>query len=135
MDRRNRPASWKEWAKRLRRKTYALYLAYRDPRVPWYAKLIGAFVVAYALSPIDLIPDFIPVIGYLDDLILIPLGIALAIRLIPEAVMQECLAKADEALSKGPRRNWAAGAVVIGIWAAAGIAAAVLALRKIAGSG
>ena len=70
-------------AKKLKTETRALYLAGRDPRTPWYARLLAAVVVAYALSPIDLIPDFIPVLGYLDDLVLVPLGIALAIKMIP----------------------------------------------------
>src|SRR3954466_2024779 len=77
------------WARTLKRDTVALYLAARDPRVPWYAKFVAACVAAYALSPIDLIPDFIPVIGYLDDIILVPLGIALAIRLIPPDLLAE----------------------------------------------
>jgi uncharacterized membrane protein YkvA (DUF1232 family) len=106
----------RKWAKQLRQKTYALYLAYRDPRVPWYAKLFGALVVAYAFSPIDLIPDFIPVLGYLDDLVLIPLGIALAIRMIPRPVMEECLSKAEQAVSGKRTRNWIAGGVIIAIW-------------------
>jgi len=79
----------KQKAKSIKIETYALFLACRDPRTPWYAKGFAALVVAYALSPIDLIPDFIPVLGYLDDLILIPAGIWLAIRLIPDEVMQE----------------------------------------------
>ena len=79
-----RPAS-----PRLRDESYALYLASRDPRTPWYAKLLVAAVVAYAVSPIDLIPDFIPVLGQLDDLLLLPIGIALAIRLVPRAVLEE----------------------------------------------
>src|SRR3954462_1603537 len=77
------------WARALKRDVLALYLAARDPRVPWYAKVVAACVAAYALSPIDLIPDFIPIIGYLDDLILVPLGIALAVRLIPPALLHE----------------------------------------------
>jgi chromate transporter len=84
----------KDRARALKRETYALYLAVRDPRTPWYARAVAAAVVAYALSPLDLIPDFIPVIGYLDDLILVPLGIALALRLIPEPVMRECRERA-----------------------------------------
>ena len=80
-------ARWKMRARQLQAEVYALYLAYRDPRVPWYAKAVAACVVGYALSPIDLIPDFIPVLGYLDDLVLIPLGIALVLRMIPPAVM------------------------------------------------
>lgn len=107
---------FKEWAVQLKQKTYALYLAYRDPRVPWYAKLFGALVVAYAFSPIDLIPDFIPVLGYLDDLILVPLGIALVIRMIPRDVMEECLAEAEKRLSGQKPRNWIAGGAIIAVW-------------------
>lgn len=93
---------------------HALYLAYRDPRVPWYAKLFIASIIGYALSPIDLIPDFIPVLGYVDDFILIPAGIALAVQMIPREVLQECREKAkSEPLGK----NWAAAVVVLVIWA------------------
>ena len=80
---------WKEKAKKLKQEIYALYLAYKDPRVSWYAKIFIVILIGYAISPIDLIPDFIPVIGYLDDLILLPLGIVLAIKLIPREVMEE----------------------------------------------
>lgn len=79
----------KDWAAALKRQTRVVYLAYRDPRTPWYAKAVATSVVAYALSPIDLIPDFIPVIGYLDDLLLVPAGLALAMRLIPDEVLEE----------------------------------------------
>ena len=94
--------------------TYALYLAARDPRTPWYAKLLVAGVVAYALSPIDLIPDFVPILGYLDDLVLLPLGIALAIKLVPDAVLADCRARAS-ALRDRPV-SWAAGLAVVVIW-------------------
>ena len=80
---------WKQQARRLKLETLAIYLAYRDPRVPWYPRLFAACIVGYAFSPIDLIPDPIPVLGYLDDLILIPLGITLALKMIPPAVMAE----------------------------------------------
>ncbi|RWX32769.1 DUF1232 domain-containing protein, partial [Rhizobium leguminosarum] len=73
----------KNWAKSLKRDIVALWLAARDPRVPWHAKVVAGAVAAYALSPIDLIPDFIPILGYLDDLLILPLGIMLAIRLVP----------------------------------------------------
>lgn len=110
-------------ARQLKSDTYALYLAYRDPRVPWYAKVVAACVVAYALSPIDLIPDFIPVLGYLDDLILVPAGIALALRLIPAEVMVEARARARSA-GRGPK-NWLVGGLVLLLWlvgaAAAGL--------------
>jgi uncharacterized membrane protein YkvA (DUF1232 family) len=88
---------WRERARQLKTEVQALRLAYRDPRVPWYAKWILACVVGYALSPIDLIPDFIPVLGYVDDLILVPLGILLAMRMIPKEVLQECREKARAA--------------------------------------
>lgn len=95
----------------------ALYLAAKDERVPWYAKALAAFIAAYALSPIDLIPDFIPVIGYLDDLIILPLGIALVIRMIPENVMEDLRKQADKALIERPRSIF--GAVfVISVWLA-----------------
>ena len=79
--------AWKQWAKRLKTKIYTLYLAYKDPRTPWYARVFAAVVVGYAFSPIDLIPDFIPVLGYLDDLVLLPIGVVLAIKMIPPEVV------------------------------------------------
>lgn len=87
--------SWQQAATQLKHETYAIYLAYKDPRTPWYARLFAALIVAYAFSPIDLIPDFIPVLGYLDDLLLIPLGIALVLRLIPDEVMLDCRQRSD----------------------------------------
>jgi uncharacterized membrane protein YkvA (DUF1232 family) len=75
--------TWKRRARLLKTEVYAIYLAYRDPRTPWYARLFAAVVVAYAFSPLDIVPDFIPVLGYLDDLVLIPLGVALAIKMMP----------------------------------------------------
>jgi uncharacterized membrane protein YkvA (DUF1232 family) len=104
----------KAWAKRIARDVAALGLAARDPRVPWYAKAVAAGVVAYTLSPIDLIPDFIPLLGYLDDLIIVPLGILLAVRLIPDELMREFRAKADD-LVKRPRSLTAAVAI-IAVW-------------------
>lgn len=103
------------WARTLKRDTVALYLAARDPRVPWYAKVVAACVAAYALSPIDLIPDFIPVIGYLDDIILVPLGIALAIRLVPPALLAEHRASASAWIAKRPVSRIGA-LVIILIW-------------------
>lgn len=87
----------KTWAQDLKRDGHAVYLASRDPRVPWYAKVLAIAVAAYALSPIDLIPDFVPIVGYLDDLVLVPLGVWLVVSLIPDEVMVECRAKADAA--------------------------------------
>ena len=106
----------KQRAQQLKAETYALYLAARDPRTPWYAKLLVAGIVAYALSPIDLIPDFIPVIGYLDDLILLPLGILWAIKLIPPTVLTECRARAETYLAQRKPVSWVAATVIIGIW-------------------
>ncbi len=102
-------------ASTLKRETYALALAYRDPRTPWHAKLWAACVVAYAVSPIDLIPDFIPVLGLLDDLILLPMGIALAIRLIPAEILDECRTKAAAQMQESSS-SWIAAAVVVAIW-------------------
>jgi uncharacterized membrane protein YkvA (DUF1232 family) len=107
----------KATATRLRRELFALYLAARDPRTPWYAKAVVACVVAYALSPIDLIPDFIPVLGYVDDLLLLPLGIYLALKMIPQQVLTESrqrAARTSDRLSK----NWVAAAVVVLLWTA-----------------
>jgi uncharacterized membrane protein YkvA (DUF1232 family) len=101
-------------ARRLKRDTYALYLACRDPRTPWLAKAVAGFVVAYALSPIDLIPDFVPVLGYLDDLLIVPAGLTLAVKLIPEPVMNECRERAQLA-SERPT-NWVAAIVIVSIW-------------------
>ncbi len=109
----------RRWAKRLRTEIHALYLACRDPRMPWFAKAVAIFVVAYALSPIDLIPDFVPVFGYLDDLIIVPLGILLARRLIPADVMEECRAAALLDNSWPRPRNWIAGGAIAVIWVAA----------------
>ena len=108
--------AWKQRARQLQRETYALFLAYRDPRVSWAARIWAACVVAYALSPIDLIPDFIPVLGYLDDLLLIPLGIALALRMIPPEVMADSRAKAQEAMGQDRRLGKVAAAVIVTVW-------------------
>ena len=103
-------SSVKIWARRLSRDTDAIYLASRDPRVPWYAKFLAIAVAGYALSPIDLIPDFIPVLGYLDDLIIVPLGIWLVVSLIPEQIMDEYRAIASDA---GQRPVSRAGMITI----------------------
>jgi uncharacterized membrane protein YkvA (DUF1232 family) len=122
-------SAWQQHARRLKRETYALYLATRDPRVPWYAKALAACVVAYALSPLDLIPDFVPILGYLDDLILLPLGVTLALRMIPPAVMAESRSHADHILSGERPRNWAAAAVIGALWLALAALAVVLVAR------
>jgi uncharacterized membrane protein YkvA (DUF1232 family) len=103
-------------ARQLKAETWALALAVRDPRTPWYAKLLVAGIVAYACSPIDLIPDFVPVLGYLDDLVLIPLGIAWALQLIPPAVLVECQARAQEGIQAGKPVSWVAGSIIVVLW-------------------
>jgi uncharacterized membrane protein YkvA (DUF1232 family) len=105
----------RSWAREIKRDVHALYLCARDPRVPWYAKAVALLVAAYALSPIDLIPDFIPVIGYLDDLIIVPLGILLAVQLIPASVLAEHRAAAAQADARPVSRT--AAIVIITIWA------------------
>lgn len=119
--------NWSERARGLKADAYVLYLARRDPRIPWYAKALGLLVVGYALSPIDLIPDFIPVIGYLDDLILVPLGIALVVRMIPGEVWREYKQRAVVELADSKPGNRIAAGIIIAIWsiAAAWIALAV----------
>ena len=121
--------TWKRRARELKIETYALYLAYKDPRVPWYAKIFAACVVGYAFSPIDLIPDPIPILGYLDDLILIPLGILAAVRMIPPQVMTECRARSHEVMNQGKPVNRAAAAIIIGIWLVLAILAFAMILR------
>lgn len=107
---------WKKQVRKLKKETDALYLACKDSRVPWYARALAAVVVAYALSPIDLIPDVIPVIGYLDDAILVPLGIILVLRMIPPAVLAECREKAETAMAQGKPTNWIAAGAIVCIW-------------------
>ena len=107
---------WKAKVRQLNTETYALYLAFRHPKVPWYAKVFAACVVGYLFSPIDLIPDFIPVLGYLDDLILVPLGITLALKMIPKTVWDECREEAQKTLSQDMPRNWVAAGFIIAIW-------------------
>jgi uncharacterized membrane protein YkvA (DUF1232 family) len=107
--------SLRRWAGRLEAEIYALYLAYRDPRVPLHARVFAACVVGYAFSPIDLIPDPIPLLGYLDDLVLIPLGVALAVRMIPEQVLAECRQKARRDVRRRPT-NRVAAAVIVALW-------------------
>src|SRR6185312_9500562 len=104
----------KQWARSLKRDVVALWLAARDPRVPWYAKALAGAVAAYALSPIDLIPDFIPVLGYLDDLLIVPAGIFLAVRLIPPDVLAELRQRAEQQAAR-PRSLVAMG-VIVAIW-------------------
>jgi uncharacterized membrane protein YkvA (DUF1232 family) len=106
----------KERASALNREVYALSIAGRDPRVPWYARIFMGLVLAYALSPIDLIPDFIPVLGYLDDLVIVPLGIAISLKMIPVQVMSEARQKAAEAFRQGKPSSRAGAVLIILIW-------------------
>lgn len=125
---------WKRRAGRLKVETYALYLAYGDPRVPLYAKLFAALVVGLAFSPIDLIPDFIPVLGYLDDLLVVPLGVALAVRMIPGEVLAESRQRAREMVERGERPvSRTAAAVIVALWLALAVLAVYLAARIIRG--
>lgn len=118
-------ANLKDRACRLKAEIYTLYFVVRDPRTPWFAKLLAGAVVAYALSPIDLIPDFIPVLGYLDDLLLLPLGIWLAIRLVPAEVMHDCRRRAEAGMGDVGAVNRTAAVVIVIVW----LGLAVLAIR------
>ncbi len=117
--------TWKQRARQLKKETYAIYIACKDPRVPWYARLFAGCVVAYAFSPIDLIPDVIPILGYLDDLVLVPLGIILVIKMIPPAVLAECREKAEAAMSEGKPTSRIAAIVIVAIWLLLGIVAVI----------
>ena len=108
----------KNKARLLRIEVYAVYLAYKDPRVPWYARIFAACVVGYAFSPIDLIPDPIPILGYLDDLILIPLGIRIALKMIPQEVLADCREQAREVMLQGQPVNKLAALFIVLIWIA-----------------
>lgn len=121
----------RRWARQINRDVHALYLAAQDPRVPWYAKVAAIAVAAYALSPIDLIPDFIPILGYLDDLVLVPLGILLVVKLIPADLMVEFRTAAASADAERVLGKWGAAAVVL-LWAL-GVALAAMWLRAISG--
>ncbi|WHX66381.1 YkvA family protein [Peribacillus frigoritolerans] len=106
----------KIWARGLKRQIFILYFACKDERVPWHAKAFTACVVAYAFSPIDLIPDFIPILGYLDDVILVPIGIMIALKMIPKSVLTDCEVKAEEMMKKGKPKNWIVGSLIVMIW-------------------
>jgi uncharacterized membrane protein YkvA (DUF1232 family) len=126
--------SWKESARTLKKETVALTLACRHPRVPWYAKVLALIIVGYALSPIDLIPDFIPVLGYLDDIILIPVGIMIVIRMIPADVLAECRQKAEAIVGQATRAGKVAAAVIVTIWVVTAVIAVWLIVRIVKSS-
>jgi uncharacterized membrane protein YkvA (DUF1232 family) len=107
---------WEQRARQLKLEVYAIYLAYGDPRVPLRARIFAACVVGYAFSPIDLIPDVIPILGQLDDLVLVPLGVAIALKMIPAPVMLECREQASAILRQDKPINWIGAAVIVGIW-------------------
>ena len=117
--------SLKQLARKFKKETYAIYLASIDPRVPWYARMLAGVTVAYAFSPIDLIPDFIPILGYLDDLIIVPLGIWLVIKMIPPEVLAECREKATAEKEQTKPTSRAAAAVIVTIWLGLGILAVI----------
>jgi len=121
--------TWKTRARQLKTDVYALYLAYKDPRTPWYARIFAAVVVGYAFSPIDLIPDPIPILGYLDDLVLIPLGVFLALKMIPPQVMADSRQKAIEVIAQGIPVNKAAALVIVLIWIGLAALAGVIIYR------
>jgi uncharacterized membrane protein YkvA (DUF1232 family) len=109
----------RKWAKGLRRQTLVVYYAARDPRTPWHVRALAFAVAAYALSPIDLIPDFIPLLGYLDDLVIVPLGLMLVLRLAPREVLAASRLKAEQAADRPASRGMAAA--IIGIWILAAV--------------
>lgn len=109
----------KAWAKQLKRKIFILFFAYKHNHTPWYAKVFAVCVVAYAFSPIDLIPDFIPILGYLDDVILVPLGVMIALKMMPPSVILECTVKAEERMKNSKPKNWTVGILIILVWIAA----------------
>ena len=118
--------TWQERVRNLKRDVVAIAIALRDPRVPWYAKVVGACVVAYALSPIDLIPDFVPVLGYLDDLVLVPLGLLLVVRLIPADILAEHRVAAAAVVERPVSRAGAAVVIVVWVLAAALLAFSIM---------
>src|SRR5918999_986958 len=108
--------AWKQRARQLSAQTYALYLAYRHPRTPWYAKVFAALVVGYVFSPIDPIPDFIPVVGLLDEMVVVPLGVLIAAKMIPRQVMEECKEKARRMTEGEKPVSRVAAVVVVAVW-------------------
>ena len=120
---------WKQRARELSAQTYALYLAYRDPRTPWYAKVFAALIVGYVFSPIDPIPDFIPGVGLLDEMVVVPIGVLLAAKMIPREVMDECREKAREVAEGEKPVSRVAAVVVVAVWLLCVALAVFLALR------
>ncbi len=120
---------WKQRARELAGQTYALYLAVRHPRIPWYAKVVAALVVGYVFSPIDPIPDFIPGVGLLDEMVVIPIGVFIAARMIPRHIMEECQEKAREMAEGEKPVSYIAAVVIVAVWLLCVALAIFLALR------
>ena len=120
--------AWKRRARQLSAQTYALYLAYRHPRTPWYAKVFAALVVGYVFSPIDPIPDFLPGVGLLDEMVVVPIGILIAAKIIPRDILEECREKAREVAEGEKPVSRVAAVVVVAIWLLCGALAVLLAL-------
>ena len=125
--------TWKTRARQLKTDVYALYLAYKDPRTPWYARILAAVVVGYAFSPIDLIPDPIPILGYLDDLVIIPLGVFLAVKMVPTQVMVESRVRAREVIAKAKPVNKLAAVIIVLVWIGLAVLAVVMVYRWVKG--
>src|ERR671917_1011840 len=121
--------SWKQRARQLSAQTYALYLAHQHPRTPWYAKVFAALVVGYVFSPIDPIPDFIPGVGLLDEMVVVPIGVLIAAKMIPQEVFEECREKAREVAGGEKPVSRVAAVVVVGLWLLCVALAVFLALR------
>lgn len=121
--------AWKRRARQLSAQTYALYLAYRDPRTPWYAKVFAALIVGYVFSPIDPIPDFIPGVGLLDEMVVVPIGVLIAAKMIPPEVFEECRQRANEFAEGEKPVSRVAAVVVVAVWLLCVALAVFLALR------
>jgi uncharacterized membrane protein YkvA (DUF1232 family) len=121
--------TWKRRARQLSAQTYALYLAYRHPKTPWYAKVFAALIVGYVFSPIDPIPDFIPGVGLVDEMVVVPIGILIAAKMIPPEVLEECREKAREVAEGEKPVSWGAAVVVVAVWLVCVALAVYLALR------
>jgi uncharacterized membrane protein YkvA (DUF1232 family) len=121
--------AWRQRARQLSAQTYALYLAYRHPRTPWYAKVFAALVVGYVFSPIDPIPDFIPVVGLLDEMVVVPIGVLIAAKMIPREIMEECQEKAREVAEGEKPISRVAAVVVVAVWLLCVALAVFLAMR------
>ena len=121
--------AWKQRARQLSAQTYALYLAYRHPRTPWYAKVFAALVVGYVFSPIDPIPDFLPGVGLLDEMVVVPIGVLIAAKMIPQEVLEECKEKAREVAEGEKPVSRVAAAVVVTVWLLCVVLAVLLAMR------